>query len=83
MINQYAAGKNVYKGGLPNAQSGTLNPDGYIKRESNRRSGLAAIAMARKTPNPNAGPPVGGPAKKTLNLNGLFVNPAGKIGRLE
>lgn len=96
MQNQYATGKNVYFGGLPNAQSGTLNPDGYIKRESQRRSGLAAVALARRDGQKSKVPGITtntqatvtgnlpGPKtfKKSLNLSGLFVDPAGKLGRL-
>jgi hypothetical protein len=79
--NKYATGATVYKGGLPNAQSGTLNPDGYIQREqSNRRSGLAAFALNKR------GLAVGqsmSPHKKQLNLAGLYVSPTGKLGRLK
>lgn len=42
MINPYSAGSKVYRGGSSAAQSGTLDPTGYINRESNKRSGLAA-----------------------------------------
>jgi hypothetical protein len=81
MIDQYSAGKTVYKGGLPNAQSGTLDPSGYINRESNRRSGLAALAMAKRSGAQSV--PGGKPTKKTFNEAGLFVSPIGKIGRLK
>lgn len=82
MIDQYSAGKTVYKGGLPNAQSGTLPPDGYINRESNRRSGLAALAMARRSSSGTT-TPGGKPTKKTFNQHGMFVSPTGKLGRLK
>lgn len=81
MIDQYSAGKTVYKGGLNNAHSGQLPPDGYINRESNRRSGLAALAMAKRSNNTGA-PPGILPTKKTFNQAGMFISPTGKIGRL-
>lgn len=83
MQNQYATGKNVYSGGLPNAHSGTLDPSGYINRESKRRSGLAAVALARRdsgTKQQGAGP---NPTKKSFNLSGMFISPIGKLGRLK
>lgn len=82
MQNQYATGKNVYKGGLPNAHSGTLDPSGYINRESQRRSGLAAVALARKTSGTTRQNMGSQATKKSFNLAGLFVSPTGKIGRL-
>lgn len=82
MQNDYATGKKVYNGGLPNAHSGTLDPSGYIKRESERRSGLAAIAMARRGNNGGPQAPGSKPTKRTFNENGLYVSPIGKIGRL-
>lgn len=87
MQNQYATGKTTYFGGLPNAHSGTLDPSGYIQREQ-RRSGLAAVALARQkgTNKPTIAPPpspVGTePVKKKFNKAGLFISGTGKIGRL-
>jgi len=86
MQNNYATGKNVYFGGLPNATSGRLNPSGYIEREQ-RRSGLAAVALARqrankvKTTQPIV-QPVETQIKKQFNKAGLFISGIGKIGRL-
>lgn len=81
MQNQYATGKTIYKGGLFNAHSGTLDPSGYINRESQRRSGLAAMAMSRRN-NPGQGSPVGNATKKQLNLYGIYVDPTGKLSEL-
>lgn len=79
MQNQYATGKTIYKGGLHNAQSGTLDPSGYINREQ-RRSGLAAMALRSKEG--QQGEPVQHPTKKQFNLAGLSVSPTGKLGAL-
>ena len=85
MQNQYATGKNVYFGGTPTAHSGTRNPSGYIEREQ-KRSGLAAVALAKQrgmqqeqTP---VAPPVETSYKRMLNRSGLFVSATGKIGRI-
>jgi hypothetical protein len=80
MIDQYATGKKVYNGGLPNAQSGTLDPTGYINRESQRRSGLAAVAMKRRS---GGGQKPSSPTKKALNAHGIYINPLGKLGWLK
>lgn len=87
MQNQYATGKTTYFGGLPNATSGTLSPDGYIKREQNksqRRSGLAAVALARqrKLKKP-AQTTENQPTKHALNVAGIYVSPTGRLGRLQ
>jgi hypothetical protein len=87
MQDQYSTGKTVYFGGLPNAHSGTLDPSGYIQRSNNqqseRRSGLAAIATARtKQQQMQQSTMPGKTIKKYLNTKGLFVSPTGKIGRL-
>jgi hypothetical protein len=85
MQNQYATGKTIYRGGLPNAHSGTLDPSGYINREqSNRRSGLAAFALnTRNLQSPPAAVPGVPPPKKTLNLHGISVSPTGQLGKME
>lgn len=47
-ISSFLGGSRVYRGGLPNPNSGTVDPSGYITRslnQSNRRSGLAATAL--------------------------------------
>jgi hypothetical protein len=87
MQNQYATGKTTYFGGLPNSQSGTKNPTGYIEREQ-RRSGLAQVALAkqRNQPQPTVMPEMPTPVetnyKRMLNRSGLFVSGTGKIGRI-
>lgn len=48
----YAAGNKVYGNGRSNPTSGTVDPSGYVergvkKKESDRRSGLAAAAGRR------------------------------------
>lgn len=43
----YAAGNKVYGSGRSNPTNGTVDPAGYVKRESDKRSGLAAAAMRR------------------------------------
>ena len=83
MQNQYATGKTIYKGGLPNAHSGALNPSGYIDREQ-RRSGLAALAMRQRESNGEQ--PMMTPhtlTKRHFNLAGVSVSPTGKLGKLE
>lgn len=50
--NPYAAGRKTYGGGRSNPTSGTVNPTGYVeravnKKASNRRSGLAKMALTR------------------------------------
>lgn len=63
--SSYLTGNRVYNGGTNNPTSGTLNPSGYISRElrkkqSSRRSGLAATAlrMQQKTPTTKSTPVV-------------------------
>lgn len=43
----YSAGNKVYGSGRSNPTNGTVDPAGYVKRESDKRSGLAAAAMRR------------------------------------
>jgi hypothetical protein len=81
MQNQYATGKTIYKGGLLNAHSGTLDPSGYIDREQ-KRSGLAALALRGREGNSQPAMPVGHPIKKQFNLAGISVSPTGKLGKL-
>lgn len=46
MINSYAAGNKVYRGGSSTATSGKVDPMGYITRElGNRRSQLAQTML--------------------------------------
>lgn len=48
MLNRYAAGNNVYRGGSPVATMGKVDPAGYVNRElNNRRSQLAQTALQR------------------------------------
>ena len=84
MLNEYATGKKVYKGGLHNAQSGTLNPEGYIQRGiSQRRSGKAAAMLRildkRKAQSNAPSLPV---SLDNLAASGLTTSPVGKIRRL-
>lgn len=45
--NTYAIGNRVYggTGGVSHATFGQVNPAGYVQREQNRRSGLAASML--------------------------------------
>jgi hypothetical protein len=63
MINSYAAGNKVYRGGSSIATSGKVDPMGYVNRElGNRRSQLAQNMLKNSgqggssKPEPNMGP---------------------------
>jgi hypothetical protein len=87
-FNPYAAGHKVYKGGLPNAHSGTLDPSGYAERERNKpngppsqkRSGLAAnlLSKDKKDDEPQKYPLTAA----MLMMHGLQTSPGGKLGKL-
>ena len=61
MINSYAAGNKVYRGGSSTATSGKVDPSGYVERElGNRRSQLAQTMLqngpTQKKSEQNSGP---------------------------
>lgn len=89
--NSYAAGRKVYGGGRSNPTSGTVNPSGYIDRAANkkasqRRSGLAKMALTRLgtgvqqprnliTPGPNLTSPGTPDASSPTGQN--YIDPSG------
>lgn len=88
MNGDYLAGKKVYKGGLPNAQSGTLNPTGYIERgmkqQSERRSGLAQNALNNLRGNQqDAEQQQLYPTNPVLRRVGLVADDTGRIRSVE